>query len=552
VTGITSGTSSPPAASARKLRLDPQEAVDLAAILSSPDEQVTVQELEAALDEGALDELSPEAAAEILATWFDDPAEFVRATFRPRPTRDSPDGIDAWQHDVLDAVTVALRIALKACKGPGKSCVLAWVIWWFLVTRPHANVVVTSITRENLRDGLWKELAKWYARSPYLQRVFSFTAERIAAREAPLTWWCSARGWAKDADPEQQANTMAGLHGEHVMVVHDEVSDYPDGVLAASEGIFQTADQEAKLLVAGNPTRQDGPLYRICTQDRRLWSPPLGRIVEITGDPDDPKRSPRISLSASREAIRQHGREHPWVMTNVLGLFPKVAFDKLLGPNEVLRAVNREIPLAHYVHEPKVFGVDVAWEGDDQSVLVMRQGAVVFVPKAWRNLEDWELADQVALLVLKHGPVRVYVDGIGIGHGVVSHLRQRVRGRCEVVDVQAGESPADPRYLNLRAEMWHRMRDAVKLRLRLPDHAQLRADLCGPKRQMKDGGGHTFKVALESKKDMKKRGLPSPDFGDALAMTFAWPDPLTKRGEPLDEELEGLQSHAVQTFDPLA
>lgn len=556
--GTTEPTSPTPPASAPFV-LDAEEVQELAACLrmEDPDGQLlpldeAVQELEQLLGELGDGDTRAAAAAELLASWIDDPVAFVQAQFRPEPTKASPTGIDAWQVDVLEAVVVCLRVAMKACKGPGKSCVLAWVIWWFLCTRPHANVVVTSITRENLRDGLWKELAKWYARSPYLQRVFSFSAERIAAREAPLTWWASARGWAKDADPEQQANTMAGLHGDHVMIVHDEVSDYPDGVIAASEGIFQTEGQEAKLLVAGNPTRQDGPLWAICTTRRRMWSGKRGRIVEITGDPDDPKRSPRISLSAAQEAIREHGRTHPWVMTNILGLFPKTAFDKLLGPNDVLKAVNREIPRAHYVHEPKVMGLDVAWEGDDQSVLIMRQGAVVFVPKAWRNLEDWELADQVALLIIKHKPLRIYVDGIGIGHGVVSHLRQRVGARCEVVEVLASESAADSRFLNKRAEMWDGMAQAVKRRLRLPDHAGLRADLCGPKIGMKDGGGKSFKVALEGKPDMKKRGLPSPDFGDALAMTFAWPDPLSKRGGPVPEELEDVGASAIQEFNPFA
>jgi len=542
-------TASPasPAPLEERAPFDPQELLDLAAALSVP-----LEELEEELAALPPDSGTEEAAAQLLATWIDDPAAFVLELFAPAPTEASPDGIDRWQHRVLEGVVAAQRVALKACKGPGKTCVLAWVIWWFLCTRPHANVIAMSITRENLRDNLWKELAKWYAKSPYLQRVFSFTAERIAAREAPLTWWCSARGWAKDADPEQQANTLAGLHGEHVLIVCDEVSDFPDGVVAAAEGIFQTEGQEAKLLVSGNPTRQDGPLYRICTQDRRVWSEPKGLVVEITGDPDDPNRSPRISLEASREAIRQHGRDNPWVMTNILGLFPRVAFDKLLGPNEVLRAVNREILRAHYVHEPKVMGLDVAWEGEDQSVLIMRQGSVVFLPKSWRNLEDWELADQVAFLVMKHRPDRVYVDGIGIGRGVISHLRLRVGGRCKVIDVQAGASPTDARYLNLRTEMWAAMAAAVKRRLRLPDHAQLRADLCGPKIGMNDGGGKTYKVALETKPKMKKRGLPSPDFGDALAMTFAMPDPLTRRGEPVPEELEGVGTTYTQTFNPLA
>lgn len=344
---------------------------------------------------------------------------------------------------------------------------------------------------------------------------------------------------------------MAGLHGDHVLIVHDEVSDYPDGVLAASEGIFYTDGQEAKLLVAGNPTRQDGPLWRICTAERSKWSRPRGLIVEITGDPLDPKRSPRINLEEARQAIALHGREDSWVMTNILGKFPRVASDKLLGPDDVHEAVERDIPPAHWVHEPKVMGLDVAWDGDDSSVLVMRQGPVVFKPTHWHGLDEDELAEQVAMLVLKHRPVRIYVDGIGIGHGVVNRLRKILRGRCEVVDVQSGAASPDPRYLNLRAFMWWTMAKAVKRRLALPDHARLRSDLVAPKTRMTDGGGHKFKQALESKADMKKRGLPSPDWGDALAFTFAWPDPIASSGLPLDEELEGA-SRATQKFDPCA
>jgi hypothetical protein len=543
VIGSTAASLAP---SARPYRLDQAEALDLATALGCE-----VQELEDLVADGALDQVEPEAAAELLMSWWDDPTAFVLAMFRPAPTAASPDGIDAWQHDVLDAVIVAARVAMKACKGPGKSCVLAWVIWWFLCTRPHANIVVTSITRENLRDGLWKELAKWYARSPYLQRTFAFTAERITCRDAPATWWASARGWARDADPEQQANTMAGLHGDHVLIVHDEVSDYPDGVLAASEGIFSTEGQEAKLLVAGNPTRQDGPLWRICTLEAKKWSPPRGLTVSITGDPDDPKRSPRINLREAQDAISLHGRDDPWVMTNILGLFPRVASDKLLGPDDVARAIERDVPPAHYRHLPKVGGLDVAWDGADESVLTVRQGDVVFRPKAWRNLDEDELAQQVAMIALKQGLEVLFVDGIGLGHGVYNALRKILRGRITVVDVQSGSASPDARYANLRTFMWATMAKRVKGRLALPDVGQLRRDLVAPKIGMSTAGGKTFRLQLEKKLDMKKRGLCSPDYGDSLAFTFAQPDLAPKRIGELAEELVGAGSKQIQKFDPL-
>ena len=321
-------------------------------------------------------------------------------------------------------------------------------------------------------------------------------------------------------------------------------------MLAASEGIFATKGQEAKLVQAGNPTRQDGPLYLACTRDRALWE-----VEEITGDPQDPNRSPRIDVEYAREAIRQHGRENPWVMTNILGQFPNVASDKLLGPNQVARAVGRDLPPAHWKHEAKVMGLDVAWEGDDQSVLIMRQGPVVFRPVAWRNLDTWELADQVMMLILKHHPQAIFVDVVGIGRGVADRLDRLLaagsgRRRCRLVEVNAGSASSDARYLNKRTQMWADMADAVKKNLALPDNGQLIADLVGPKMGMSDGGGRTFKQALEQKKIMKKRGLPSPDHGDALAMTFA-EKVVLEREEPAPEEIEDLQRPAGD-WDPYA
>ena len=106
-----------------------------------------------------------EASIETLLRWWEHPADFVREMFDVEP--------DAWQVDVLEAFPHNQRLAMKACKGPGKTAVLAWTMWNYLVTRPHPKVAATAITKDNLDDNLWTELAKWQKRSKLLESAFT-------------------------------------------------------------------------------------------------------------------------------------------------------------------------------------------------------------------------------------------------------------------------------------------------------------------------------------------------------------------------------------------
>ena len=129
---------------------------------------------------------------------------FVRDVFGVVP--------DAWQDDVLAMFPRTPRLAMKACKGPGKTTVLAWLCWNFLMTRPRPKIAAVSISAENLADGLWTEMAKWRAKSPLITSQFTWTKTRIFANCAPEEWWMSARTWPKKADASAQADTLAGLH----------------------------------------------------------------------------------------------------------------------------------------------------------------------------------------------------------------------------------------------------------------------------------------------------------------------------------------------------
>lgn len=474
--------------------------------------------------EGVFDN-SKDTAAEACAVWLEDPVAYVRDVFGAEP--------DEWQADALRKCVANPRVAMKACKGPGKSCVLAWFGWWCISLHPHANGFALSITADNLRDGLWKELALWYVRGKWLQREFQLSAERISNRQSPKTWWLSARSFPKDADATQQADTLAGLHApEFVFILCDESSNYPDGVLSAAEGIFANVGVEAHLVQSGNPTRTAGPLYNACTRDRARWV-----VIEITGDPEDPKRSPRIDLAYAQGAIDAWGRDNPWVMVNILGKFPPTQENKLLGPDDMVRAEQRDAPAAAYAREAIIWGLDCARFGTDASVLRKRQGPIAFREHTFRNMDGPQLANAVSVIInrdIEDGggkPDYIMVDVTGLGSSPFDHMKLLGWGNI-LIPVEFGSKADDERFADKRAEMWFRMATWIRKFGCLPSaSARLAADVTAPTFDLKLRGRRTCFV-LESKEDMKKRGLPSPDDGDSLALTFYVETPVRRDFAP--------------------
>jgi hypothetical protein len=471
-----------------------------------------------------------------LRRWRGDPVAFVRECLRASP--------DAWQVEVLRAVGGGVpqqRYALKASKGPGKSTVLAWVVWWWLATRLHPKVVCTSITADNLRDGLWTELAKWQQQSDFLKAAFEWKSERISAVDHPETWWASARPWAKGADASQQANTLAGIHADAVLFIIDEAGGVPDAVAAAAEGGLANADaaegREAKLLIAGNPTHLEGPLYRACTSERALWW-----VKEISGDPDDPGRAPRVSVDWAREQIAKYGRENPYVLVNVFGRFPPASASSLFGPDDVSAAMARVIAKAEYASEVKILGVDVARQGDDRTVIALRQGRVVFGPRILRIPDTMAIAGQVSMVFDKHRPDALFIDQATFGFGVLDRL---VQLGYPAIGVDFGGKPVTHvKYANRRSEMWFLMAEWVKAGGVLPKVPELTAELTAPKYSF---DAHN-KLLLEKKKDIKARTGTSPDIADAIALTFA--QPVLPR-DAREHHRNAAGATAAADYDPL-
>jgi phage terminase large subunit len=474
--------------------------------------------------------VSAEARAKLLA-WRADPVRFVREAFGVEP--------DAWQADMLRAFASAKRLAMKACKGPGKTAVLAWMVWNFLATRPYANVAATSISGDNLRDGLWKELAKWQRQSPFLVAAFEWQKERIVAREAPADWWASARQWSKSADSAQQSNTLAGLHADYMLFVIDEAGGVPLPVAVTAEAALASGI-ETKFVMAGNPTHTEGPLWEACTAQRHLW-----HVVEVTGDPDDPNRSPRIDPEWARQQIAMFGRENPWVLVNVFGKFPPASLNALLGPDEVQAAMRRHLTEDAYSWSQKRIGIDCARFGDDRTVLFPRQGLAAFPPVVMRNAAGTAIAARVMAAKLRwSSELEILDDTGGWGQSTIDTLR--AAGHSPI-GVQFHGPAIDARYANRRAEGWMQMAEWVKRGGALPEIPEIVAELTTPTFTFTAAG----KFLLEDKDQVKKRLGRSPDLADALALTFMLPEMPRNMGI-LGVPMPGFEhrGRVVSDYDP--
>jgi phage terminase large subunit len=447
--------------------------------------------------------------ASTLQRWHDDAVAFVVENFGVEPY--------PWQRDALRRIAKreCHRLAMKASKGPGKTAVLAWIVLWFLTTRPEAKIGATSITETNIDGNLWPELSKWLSRSTFLSGQFAWSRTRVSRRSDPSKWFAEKRTWPKSGDTQAQADALAGLHADNVMFVLDESGGIPQGVMVTAEAVLANLGpgNDAKVLQAGNPTHTTGPLYRACTQDRHLWE-----IVTITGDPENPNRSPNISMEWAQQQIASYGRSNPWVMVNVLGEFPPSSINALLGVEEVERAMRRRLPTDRYNWAQKRLGVDVARFGDDRTVLFPRQGFMSWAPVEMRGADTVQIVSRVAHNVTRWNCEMVFVDNsFHWGNGVVDLLGHQ---GSPVMPVNFADPGTTPRFKNIRSEMWMKMAEWVKAGGQLPAACPaLVAELIEPTYTFLGG-----LFVLEPKDEIKKRLGYSPDLADALALTFAIAD----------------------------
>lgn len=424
-------------------------------------------------------------------------------------------GPRAWQREVLESIGERLRAgaadagevireAVASGHGIGKSALVSWLIKWALDTREDTRGVVTANTDTQLRTKTWPEVAKWHELS-LTRDWFKHTATALFST-APG----HDKTWRMDAVPWSETNTeaFAGLHneGKRLLLIFDEASAIADKVWEVAEGALTDEGTEIIWGVFGNATRATGRFRECFRKMKHRW-----RHRQI-----DSRTVEGTNKAELDRLVADYGEDSDLVKVRVRGVFPVLSARQFISEADVDAAFGKHLRPEQYEFAPKILTCDPAWEGDDMLEIGLRQGLMfkllLTLPK---NDNDVHVANVLARLEDEHGADAVFVD-MGYGTGIVSV--GRTLGRDWML-VNFGAASNDVGYLNKRAEMWGAVKTWLKEGGALPPDQQLRDDLLGPETVPRMDG----KVQLESKKDMKARGLPSPGKGDALALSFAYP-----------------------------
>jgi len=432
---------------------------------------------------------------EFTAAYYDDPVRFVREML----------GADPFPYQIEFLETLARnerKMSVKSGHGTGKSTTASWAMLWFLLLRYPVKVVVTAPTSSQLFDAMFAELKRWINELPKeLQELLNVKSDRVELLRAPAEAFISCRT-ARAETPE----ALAGVHSDNVLLIVDEASGVPEQVFEAAAGSM--SGHNATTLMLSNPTRSSGTFFESHNRMANSW-------WTRTWSCED---SPLVSDEFVDEMRLRYGEESNAFRVRVLGQFPLSDDNTIIPFHLVESAQHRDVVVAD--ETDVVWGLDVARFGSDATALCKRQGPVVTELRSWRGLDLMQTTGRVVAeyeaLPPSKRPTEILVDSIGVGSGVVDRLRELdlpVRG------INVAESPSmGDTYMNLRSELWFKCKAWLEDRsCKLPKDDQLQAELTAIRYSFTSSG----KMKAESKDEMRRRGVGSPDLADALCLTMA-------------------------------
>jgi hypothetical protein len=447
-----------------------------------------------------------------IAAFYDDPLGFVLYALpwgEAGTSLEHETGPDDWQRDILGEITTAIKaggdaqtaiqIAVASGHGIGKTGLVAWIILWFMSTRDFPQVVVTANTGAQLSTKTWRELSKWH-KLLINRDWFTWTATRFSHVLYPEVWFAAAIPWT-----EHNSEAFAGTHEKHVLVIFDEGSGIADKIWEVTEGAMTTPG--AMWLAFGNPTSNTGRFAQCFGKYKHRW---ITRQI-------DSRTAKMANKAQIQKWVDDYGEDHDFVRVRVRGVFPRAGSLQFIGADIVSAAQQRKA--VAYEQFAKVIGVDVARHGDDQSVITLRQGNHTWPQIKLRIGDLMQLADIIAGHIHEFKPDAVFIDATGMGWGVIDRLRQMNFGKV-VFAVQVGEKATnEARYVNKRSELWGLGKEWLAGGGCLPNDPEIEVDFTGPEY----GYDVRMRIQIESKDDMKGRGLASPDCADSILLTFASP-----------------------------
>ncbi len=487
--------------------------------------------------------------ADLCSEYYADPLGWVMASFDwGIGDLEQFSGPDVWQVKLLTDLgneitnrgftggepVDPIMMAITSGHGIGKSAMTAWLILFLMSTRPNSKGVVTANTGDQLRTKTWAELAKW-KRLCITSDWFEMNSMSIHHKEYPETWRADAQTCR-----EENSEAFAGLHcaDSTPWYIFDEAGGIPGKIWEVASGGL--TDGEPMHFAFGNPTKTGTEFFNCFNSQKHRW---------ITQEVDS-RTAAMTNKKYLQQQIDDFGIDSDRVRVRVLGKFPK-AGDSQLIPSDVV-AKSMAAGAGQYLgNDPLICGFDVARGGGDDCMIQFRRGRDAVSEKVYRipgekSRDSMRVVSILTMLLDRHKPDVTFVDETGIGGPVLDRLVQ-LGYHCIGVHF-GGNADDDKKYANKASEMWYRMRQWLMDGGSIPDETQLENELTWREfdHDKKD------RLIIESKKDMKRRGLHSPDWGDALALTFAHhvPERELPRGN-LDRHVALRGNHCSSEYDPM-
>ena len=470
--------------------------------------------------------------ADEMAACYADPLRFVRCAFdwsTPGSVLAGYEGPDYWQEKFLKELgreveqrkfngikaVPPIRMTAATGHGTGKSTLVAWLVMWAMSTRPGCQGTVTANTFVQLETKTWAQIRRW-AQLCITAPWFTVSSSRIAQIDHKSSWFFSAQTCR-----EENSEAFAGQHAasSSSIYIFDEASAVPDKIFEVSEGGL--TDGEPMIFCFGNPTRNTGKFYRInYGSERDKW---VKQSV-------DSRQSQFTNKELIQEWEEQYGEDSDFFRVRVRGL-PPYASELQFISSELIYSAQKNVP-GPLPDEPLIAGFDASGGGSAWNVVRFRRGndAVSRKPirlsgeQGTRQVMVALIADVLAEKDPAKAVTMMFVDS-AFGSPIVERLH--ALGHKNVMEVSFGDRSPDHHQENMRSYMWYRMREWLKSGAIDPNDDNLAMDLAGPGYHINKAN----KVVLEGKKEMQKRGVASPDDGDALALTFAQNVALLKKRE---------------------
>lgn len=459
------------------------------------------------------------------------------------------------------------HISVRSGHGVGKSSSCSWIILWFLYCYEDSICPVTAPTAHQMHDVLWKELSIWISRmkNKDIKELYIWQKGYLRIAYSPESWFARARTSTKE-----NTEAIAGVHADHILIVVDEASGVPDQVYNAAEGALTSGN--VFVVTIGNPVRTTGYFYNAHHKNA-----PDFQLFHFNGE-----ESPIVDKKYVQSQAKRHGTKSAEYGIRVKGEFPG---EDLMDDSGYLQLIpEAKITVVPAIEEPTVFvghpvmGVDPSGEGKDTATIVLRDRFKT--RKLWEETTSnpRHISERVLTFADRYNVLgeNIVVDSFGVGADVGKEIAIATRGQFNVYSVLVGNNPKEEEaynshlfqrkeneviitdkgdkkdmFLNLRALMYWRSRAWLYgggvLVDNDVDNSKFKNELVVIKYKR---SLHGNKIQLMSKKEMLKLRIPSPNIGDAFALTFL--RDIEEDDYLSEEERERLREEENQVEDPFS